>query len=381
VSERIYNFSPGPAVLPVAVLEQIRDELLNYRGRGMSVLEMSHRSKDFRAIRDKAEAGLRQVMAIPDEYALLFVQGGASLQFTMVPMNLYIPGKPVDVIHTGAWTQKAIGELEKLAHQPELAGQLWPARRPGMATYHIAASTEAENFKRLPAPGEIHFSAEASYVYLASNNTIFGTQWREFPDTGDIPLVADMSSDLLSRQVNVSQFGLIFAGAQKNIGPAGVTVVIVRPELAERASSHLPTMLQYRTYIQSQSLYNTPPTFGIYVIGLVMDWVEAQGGVAVIEQQNEIKARLLYEAIDHSDFYYCPVAERDRSRMNVIYRIRGDNEALEQRFVAEAEAAGLSGLKGHRSVGGLRASLYNAQTIEAVQALVDFMKAFEARYG
>lgn len=381
MSERIYNFSAGPAVLPVAVLEQIRAEMLNYQGCGMSVLEMSHRSKAFRAIRDKAEAGLRRAMAIPDGYAVLFVQGGASLQFAMLPMNLSIPGQPVDVIHTGAWTQKAIEELEKLARHPRVAHHQATARQPEMAVYHIAASTEAENFKRLPAPEEMRFSGAASYVYLASNNTIFGTQWREFPQTGPAPLVADMSSDILSRRVDVSQFGLIFGGAQKNIGPAGVTVVILRPELAERASPHLPAMLQYRTYIKSQSLYNTPPTFAIYVIGLVMDWIEAQGGVAAIEQQNELKAGLLYEAIDASDFYYCPVIARDRSRMNVVYRIRGDDEALEQRFVAEAEAAGLSDLKGHRSVGGLRASLYNAQTVEAVQALVDFMKGFEARYG
>jgi phosphoserine aminotransferase len=360
---RIFNFSAGPGVLPVPVLEQIQAELLDFEGCGMSVLEMSHRSKTFMAVRDKAEAGLRKVMGIPAEYAVLFLQGGASLQFAMIPMNLYLQGNPVDVLHTGAWTKKAIEELEKIA------------------AYNIAASGETENFKRLPTFDEIRLAENASYVYMASNNTIFGTQWREFPKTGEIPLVADMSSDMASRQVDVSQFGLIFAGAQKNIGPAGVTVAIMQPELAERAPKHYPTMLQYRTHIKNQSLYNTPPTFGIYVIGLVMDWLEAQGGLPAIEQQNEAKANLLYEAIDSTGFYYCPVLKKDRSRMNVVYRIQGNNEALEKKFLEEATAAGFSELKGHRSVGGLRASLYNAQTFEAVNALVDFMKLFEARYG
>lgn len=363
MSERIYNFSAGPAVLPVPVLEQARDELLNYQGCGMSVMEMSHRSKEFMAIRDKAEAGLRKVMGIPDEYAVLFLQGGASLQFAMVPLNLYQDGHPVDVIHTGAWTEKAIAELEKTG------------------SYHLAASTEAENFTRLPHPEEINYTENASYVHLASNNTIFGTQWRAFPDPGRTPLVADMSSDILSREVDVSRFGLIFAGAQKNIGLAGLTVVIMRPELAERAPKSLPAMLQYRTHIQKQSLYNTPATFGIYITGLVMDWLESQGGLAGIERHNQAKAQILYAAIDSTEFYHCPVLKKDRSLMNVVYRIRGNNEALEKKFVEEATAAGLSGLKGHRSVGGLRASLYNAQTIEAVQALVEFMKAFEVKYG
>jgi phosphoserine aminotransferase len=360
---QVFNFSAGPAVLPAPVLEQIQAELIDYHGCGMSVLEMSHRSKEFMAIRDKAEAGLRQVMAIPADYAVLFLQGGASLQFAMVPLNLYLQGNPVDVIHTGAWTAKAIEELEKVA------------------AYHIAASTEAEKFRRLPTPAEINFTENASYVYLASNNTIFGAQWRDFPQTGDIPLVADMSSDILSRPVDVSQFGLIFAGAQKNLGPAGVTVVILRPELAERAPKTYPTMLQYRTHIKNQSLYNTPPTFAIYVIGLVMDWLQAQGGLPAIERHNEAKAQILYDAIDRTGFYTCPVLAKDRSRMNVVYRIKDGDETLEKRFLEEAAAAGFKELKGHRSVGGLRASLYNAQSLAAVEALVDFMNTFEARYG
>jgi phosphoserine aminotransferase len=361
--ERIYNFSAGPGVLPVPVLKRARDELLNYGDSGMSVMEMSHRSKAFEAILANAEAGLRRVMNIPEEYAILFLQGGASLQFAMVPMNLYLAGRPVDVIHTGAWTEKAIADIEKLA------------------AYRLAASTEGEQFRRLPRLTEIDLNGDASYVHLCSNNTIFGTQWREFPDTGEIPLVADMSSDILSREVDISRFGLIFAGAQKNIGPAGVTVVIMRPELAERADKKLPAMLQYRTHIKGNSLYNTPPTFGIYMIGLMMDWIEEQGGLVELERRSEAKAQLLYRAIDGSDFYHCPVTEQDRSRMNVIYRVQGGNTDLEKRFVAEAEAAGLSELKGHRSVGGLRASLYNAQSLEAVQALVDFMQAFAAKYG
>ena len=363
MSERIFNFSAGPAVLPEQVLERARDELLNWNNSGMSVMEMSHRSKDFAAIIEHAEASLRKHLNIPAEYVLLFLQGGASLQFAMVPMNLYLQGNPIDVINTGAWTQKAITEIEKVA------------------AYNLAASTENENFTRLPGPDEIQLSENASYVHICSNNTIYGTQWQQFPDTGDIPLVADMSSDIFSRQIDVSKFGLIFAGAQKNIGPSGVTVVIMRPELAERAPKTLPIMLQYRTHIKSKSLYNTPPTFGIYMLGLVMDWIEAEGGLTAIEERNQAQARLLYNAIDSTDFYTGPVIPKDRSMMNVVMRIQTGNEALEKKFLAEASAAGLSGLKGHRSTGGIRASVYNAQTFEAVQALVDFMKNFEQRYG
>jgi phosphoserine aminotransferase len=358
---RIHNFSAGPAVLPVPVLEQARDELLNHHGSGMSIMEMSHRSKPYAAVIDEAEAGLRRVLGIPDDYAVLFLQGGASLQFAMVPMNLYLQGQPVDVIHTGAWTKKAITEIEKLA------------------AFKLGASTEAENFTRLPKPEELQFDEYASYVHMCSNNTIFGTQWREFPDTGEIPLVADMSSDILSRPIDVSRFGLIFAGAQKNIGPSGVTVVIMRRELALRAPKTLPTMLQYRTHIDKQSMFNTPPTFAIYVVGLVAGWIEAQGGIAAIEKHNQKKAAIVYDAIDRTDFYSCPVHSQDRSLMNVVFRIKDGDEELEKKFIAEAAAAGLSGLKGHRSVGGLRASIYNAQTLEAVTALADFMEVFEAR--
>lgn len=361
--DRIFNFSAGPAVMPEPVLARARDELLNFQGCGMSVMEMSHRSPEFEGILAHAESGLRRAMSISDDYAVLFLQGGASLQFSMVPMNLYLPGKPIDVLHTGAWTEKAIEEIKKVAE------------------YRLAASTEAEKFRRLPRPGEIEFNPDASYVHLCSNNTIFGTQWRSFPTTGVVPLVADMSSDILSRVIDVSKFGLIFAGAQKNIGPAGVTVVIMRKDLTGRAPANLPTMLKYSTHLKNNSLYNTPPTFGIYMIALVMDWIEAEGGVVAIEERNEAKARLLYQAIDRGDFYYGPAEAPDRSYMNVNFRIHGDNEALEKKFAQEAEAAGLSGLKGHRSVGGLRASIYNAMPLEGVQALVDFMGEFERRYG
>jgi phosphoserine aminotransferase len=361
--DRIFNFSAGPAVMPVPVLERARDELLNFENCGMSVMEMSHRSPEFESILAHADSGLRQNMNIPDDYAVLFLQGGASLQFSMVPMNLYLPGQPIDVLHTGAWTEKAIEELKKVAE------------------CRLAASVEAEQFRRLPRPDEIEFNPAASYVHICSNNTIFGTQWREFPNAGDVPLVADMSSDILSRVIDVSKFGLIFAGAQKNIGPSGVTVVIMRKDLAGRARGDLPTMLKYTTHIKNNSLYNTPPTFGIYMIGLVMDWIKAEGGVVAIEERNEAKARLLYQAIDASGFYAGTVEKPDRSTMNVNFRLQANNEALEKKFAQEAEAAGLSGLKGHRSVGGLRASIYNAMPLEGVQALVDFMGEFERKYG
>ncbi len=360
---RVYNFSAGPGVLPVPVLERARDEMLNFEGSGMSVMEMSHRSAVFEGILARAENGMRRVMNIPDEYAVLFLQGGASLQFSMVPMNLYQPGKPVDVIHTGSWTKKAIVELGKVAE------------------YRLAASTESEKFRRVPRLDEIDLNPNASYVHLASNNTIAGTEFHGFPDTGDVPLVADMSSDILSKPIDVSKFGLIFAGAQKNIGPAGVTVVIIRKDLAERAGDSLPTMLDYRTHIGKNSMFNTPPTWGIYIIALVMEWLESTGGLVAMEKRNKEKAALLYGAIDATGFYSCPNERESRSLMNVVFRVRDGDAALEEKFVAEATAAGLMNLKGHRSVGGLRASIYNAQPLDGVQALVDFMAAFEKKYG
>ncbi|MBZ5538911.1 MAG: 3-phosphoserine/phosphohydroxythreonine transaminase [Acidobacteriia bacterium] len=362
-TKRVFNFNAGPGALPLPVLERIREELLDYRGCGMSVMEMSHRSPEFEAINAHAEQGLRQHLGIPEDYAVIFVQGGGSLQFTMVPMNLCLPGKPVDVLHTGSWTAKAIAELKK-----------------GVA-HRIAASTEAGKFTRVPRLEEISLSPDASYVYMCTNNTIEGTQWTAPPETGGVPLVADMSSDIASRPVDVKKFGLIFAGAQKNLGPSGATVVIVRKDLAERADKNLPTVLQYRTHIKEKSLYHTPPTFAVYIIGLVTEWIEAQGGLAGMEKRNAAKAKLLYDALDAGSFYTCPVEKASRSKMNVVFRVAGGNEALEKQFAQEATAAGLIGLAGHRSVGGMRASLYNAVSLEAVEALVGFMREFQRTRG
>ncbi|MFZ3200052.1 MAG: 3-phosphoserine/phosphohydroxythreonine transaminase [Candidatus Acidiferrales bacterium] len=362
-TKRVFNFNAGPGGLPLPVLERMRDELLDYHGAGMSVMEMSHRSPQFEAINDKAEQSLRRLLAIPEEYAVLFLQGGASLQFAMAPLNFYVAGKPVDVLHTGAWTAKAIEELKKVA------------------AYRLAASTEAEKFARLPRKDEISFAPDASYVHICTNNTIEGTEWNALPATGDVPLIADMSSDILSRPVDVQRFGLIFAGAQKNLGPSGITVAIVRREWAERANEKTAKILQYRTHIKERSLYNTPPTFAVYAVGLVLEWVEAQGGVPAIENANVAKSTLLYSTIDASGYYHCPVEKESRSRMNVVFRVANGNEEIEKKFVKEAEAAGLAGVKGHRSVGGMRASLYNAVSLEAVQALTSFMKDFERKNG
>jgi phosphoserine aminotransferase len=362
-TKRVSNFNAGPAALPLPVLERIREELLDWRGSGMSVMEMSHRSPEFESINAHAEAGLRKHLAIPDEYAIIFLQGGGSMQFTMVPMNLCLTGKPVDLLHTGAWTAKALGELKK--------GIL----------HNIAASTEAEKFTRIPRNNEMRFSPDASYVHICTNNTIEGTQWHAFPETGAAPLVADMSSDIASHQVDVKKFGLIFAGAQKNLGPSGATVVIIRNDLAERADKNLPMILQYRTHIKEHSLYHTPPTFAIYIIGLVMDWIEAEGGIAAIEKRNNAKAKLLYDAIDSSGgFYSGPVEKSSRSKMNVVFRVAKGDEAAEKTFLQNA-APDFAGIAGHRSVGGMRVSLYNAVTLEAVQSLVGFMHEFQRTHG
>jgi phosphoserine aminotransferase len=362
--KRVHNFNAGPGALPLPVLERIKEELLNWRGSGMSVMEMSHRSPEFESINAAAEAGLRKHLQIPDEYAVIFVQGGGSLQFTMAPMNLCLPGKPVDLIHTGTWTAKALGELKK--------GVL----------HNIAGSTEAEKFTRVPRKEEIKLSPDASYVHMCTNNTIEGTQWMEMPETGSVPLVADMSSDIASRPMDVKKFGLIFAGAQKNLGPSGVTVAIVRKDLAERADKNLPTTLQYRTYIKEKSLYNTPPTFAVYVVGLVMEWIESEGGITGIEKRNHAKAKLLYDTLDNSSgFYHCPVEKASRSKMNVVFRVAGGDEAKEKQFAKEAAAAGLVGTPGHRSVGGMRVSLYNAVGLDAVEALLSFMREFQRTRG
>lgn len=363
-THRAFNFNAGPGALPLPVLERIREELLDWRGSGMSVMEMSHRAPEVEGIIAAAEQKLRSLLGISDDYAVIFVQGGGSLQFTMAPMNLCLPGKPVDVLHTGMWTVKAIAELKK--------GVL----------HHIAASTEDEKFVRLPRQEEIKLSPDASYVHICSNNTIEGTQWTVPPETRDVPLVADMSSDIASRPVDVKRFGLIFAGAQKNLGPSGATVVIIRRDLAERADKNVPTMLQYRTHIKEKSLYQTPPTFAVYVIGLVLEWIESEGGVQGMEKRNETKAKLLYDTIEGSGgLYRCPVEKNSRSRMNVVFRVGGGDEGMEKQFGKEAAASSLVGTSGHRSVGGIRVSLYNAVTLEAVEALTSFMREFQRTRG
>lgn len=362
-TKRAFNFNAGPGTLPLSVLERMRDELLDYAGTGMSVMELSHRSPEFEAISDTAERTLRRVLGIPDEYAVSFLQGGGSLQFAMIPMNLWVSGKPVDVLHTGAWTAKAIEELKKIAQ------------------YRLAASTEADRFTRVPKPNEISLDAHASYVAMCTNNTIEGTQWSYLPATGRVPLVADMSSDIASKPIDVHKFGLIFAGAQKNLGSAGATVIILRKDLAEHANDKIAKILQYRTQIKEKSLYHTPATYSIYTMGLVLQWIEAQGGVPAIEKRNAAKAKLLYDAIDASGYYTCPVERESRSVMNVVFRVAGGDETVEAKFVKEASAARIAGVKGHRSVGGMRASIYNAVTEESVQALVSFMREFERKNG
>ncbi len=339
-AKRAFNFNAGPGALPLPVLERIREELLDWRGSGMSVMEMSHRSPEFESINANAEGKLRELLGISDDYAVIFVQGGGSMQF------------------------KAIGELKK--------GIL----------HNIAASTESEKFTRLPRREEMRFSPDASYVHMCTNNTIEGTQWTSLPETGGTPLVADMSSDIASRAIDVNKYGVIFAGAQKNLGPSGVTIVIIRKDLAERADKNLPTLLQYRTHIKEKSLYHTPPTFAVYIVGLVLEWIESEGGVPGMEKRNNAKAGLLYDAIESSGgFYSCPVEESSRSKMNVVFRVAGGDEAIEKKFAVEAAAAGLVGTPGHRSVGGMRVSLYNAVTPEAVEALTSFMREFRRACG
>ena len=362
MSKRIINFSAGPSTLPLSILENAQKDLVNWQGSGLSVMEMSHRSKEFLSIRNKAEETLRKIAEIPDDYDVLFLQGGASLQFSMIPINLCQNNQSVDLINTGSWTKKALKEIKKIART------------------NIVASSEDQNFLQLPILNGITFSKDAAFTYMCSNNTIFGTQFKEFPKT-DAPLVVDMSSDILSRKLNIKEFDLIFAGAQKNIGPSGVAIVIIKKTLLERCPKDAPSMLQYRIHSENDSLYNTPPTFGIYMAGLMFEWIEQQGGLEAIETKNNEKAALLYNEIESNNLFYSPISKADRSTMNVVFRVEGDREDLEKLFVEEAKAEGLVELKGHRSVGGLRASIYNAQSIENVQCLVDFMNKFSKKYS
>jgi phosphoserine aminotransferase len=358
---RIYNFSAGPAVLPVPVLEEAQRDLLALPGVGMSVMEISHRSKPFEAIIQAAEADMRTLAGIPENYKVLFLQGGASLQFSMVPMNLLTSGGVADYIVTGDWSKKAQKEAKKVG------------------AIHTVASSEAGGFKRVPRQAELQFTPGAAYAHMTSNNTIFGTEFSYVPETTGAPLVNDASSNIFSRPIDVSKFGLIYAGAQKNLGPSGVTVVIVREDLLARSSDALPSMLNYRTMAENGSMYNTPPAFGIYILGLVLKWLKNNGGLAGVGAVNDRKAKTLYTELDRTD-YWRPHADKDsRSAMNVTFRL--PSEELENKFIKEATAAGFDGLKGHRSVGGLRASIYNAFPEAGVDALVQFMREFEKKNG
>ena len=363
MTERVFNFSAGPATLPVSVLEKAQAELLNYKGCGMSVMEMSHRSKAFEGIINEAEADLRRLLSIPDNYKVLFLQGGASLQFTMIPMNVLPKGASADYILTGSGGQSASKEAKKLG----------PIRE--------AATPADTNFNRLPNPEETTLDPNAAFLHFTSNETIFGVEFQDEPGTGDVPLVCDMSSNFISKPVDVSKYGLIYAGAQKNAGPSGVTMVIIREDMLDRVPDGLPAMLDYKNLVKNGSMYNTPPCYSIYICGLVFKWLlDDIGGLERIETLNREKAAILYNAIDASDGYYRGHAEKDcRSMMNVTLRL--PSEELENKFVKEATAAGLDGLEGHRSVGGLRASIYNAFPKDGVVRLVEFMNDFQKSNG
>jgi phosphoserine aminotransferase len=358
---RIHNFSAGPAVLPVSVLEEAQRDLVALPGVGMSVLELSHRSKAFEEILATTEANVRTLGRVPANYKLLFLQGGASLQFSMVPLNLLTTGGTADYIVTGGWSQKAVKE----------------AKRVGAV--HIAASTEGETIARIPRQDELDLTPNASYVHITTNNTLVGSEWFREPEVGEIPLVGDASSNIFSRPIDISKYGLLYMGAQKNLGPSGVTLVIVREDLLARSAKELPTMLSYAVQADHASMYNTPPCFGIYLMGLVMKWSLAQGGLEAMAVRNKRKAGKVYAEIDRTGFYRGTAEKPDRSRMNITFRLA--TEELEKKFVKESTAAGLDGLKGHRSVGGMRASIYNAFPEEGVDALVAFMREFERRNG
>lgn len=358
---RIHNFSAGPSALPTAVLERARDELLDWGGTGMSVMEMSHRSKAYVGIAEQAEANLRELLTIPANYKVLFLQGGASGQFAAIPMNLLRGKTLTNYVNTGIWSKKAIGEAKRYA------------------AVKVAASAEAENFATIPARGEWTVDPDAAYLHYTSNETIGGVEFQEIPDAGGLPLVADMSSNILSRPLDVSRFGLIYAGAQKNMGPAGITVVIVRDDLLGKTLAGTPSIFDYQQQAENGSMLNTPPTYSWYLLGLVLEWLKDQGGLTAIEAVNIRKSGKLYAAIDQSPFYSNPVDPVHRSRMNVPFRIA--NADLEKTFLAEAKAAGLVNLEGHRSVGGFRASIYNAMPEAGVDALIAFMAEFERNHG
>jgi len=358
---RVFNFSAGPAVLPLPVLEEIQRDLVSLPGVGMSILEISHRSAPFEKILAEAEQSIRTLAAIPSNYKVLFLQGGASLQFSMVPMNLLTAGATADYIDGGSWAEKAIKEAKKVG------------------IVNVAATTKGENYSRLPRQAELQLTPGAAYVHMTSNNTIEGTEYKALPSVGDVPLVSDTSSNMFSRPIDVARHALIYAGAQKNMGPAGVTVVIIRDDMLQRSQKSLPTMLNYAVHAENNSLYNTPPAFAVYTLGLVMKWLLGQGGLPAIAAANERKAGKLYAEIDRTGFYRGTADKGDRSLMNVTFRL--GTEELEKQFIKESTAAGLDGLKGHRSVGGMRASIYNAFPEDGVDGLVSFMKEFERNKG
>lgn len=355
---RVYNFSAGPAVLPEKVLKIAADEMLNYKSTGQSVMEMSHRSKEYQAIIDECEALLREVMSIPDGYKVLFLQGGASSQFAMIPLNLMNKSGKADFVITGQWANKAYQEASRYGD------------------CKVIASSKDKTFSYIPQLDKNEFRADADYFHICENNTIYGTKWTELPDTENVPLISDMSSCILSEPVDVSKYGMIYAGAQKNMGPAGLTVVIIREDLIGNARDITPTMFDYKTHSENGSMYNTPPTYGIYILKLVLDWVKELGGLEAMKALNEKKAAVLYNFLDSSNMFKATVQGKDRSLMNIPF-VTGNDE-LDAKFVSEAKKAGFINLKGHRSVGGMRASIYNAMPIEGVESLVEFMKKFEA---
>ena len=358
---RVLNFSSGPAVLPVPVLEEAQRDLISLPGVGMSVMEISHRSKTFEDILGRALEDIREVASVPANYKILMLQGGASLQFSMVPMNLLGAGATADYIDTGSWADKGIKEAKKVGK------------------VNVAASTKGDGYNRIPAQSELTLTPGAAYVHMTSNNTIEGTQWKALPNVGDVPLIDDSSSDIFHAPIDVGRFGLIYAGAQKNLGPSGVTLVIVRDDLLARSADTLPTMMNYKVHAENNSLYNTPNTFGIYILGLTVRWLRSIGGLPAVGKANQRKAAKVYAEIDRTGFYRGTAQKDSRSLMNLTFRLA--TEDLEQQFVKESTAAGLDGLKGHRAVGGMRASIYNAFPEEGIDALVDFMREFERKKG
>ncbi|MEH7353936.1 3-phosphoserine/phosphohydroxythreonine transaminase [Neobacillus drentensis] len=357
-THRAFNFNAGPSALPISVLEKAQAQLIDFRGTGMSVMELSHRSIAYEEVHNQAISSLKELLSIPDTYEVLFLQGGASLQFSMIPMNFLQIGKKAGYVMTGSWSEKAFSEAK-------LFGDV----------YH-AASTKEGNYSRIPNIDDVQYHTGDAYLHLTSNNTIFGTQWKDFPETGDVPLIADMSSDILSKPIDVSKFALIYAGAQKNLGPSGVTVVIIRKDLLEQANTNIPTMLKYSTHAKNNSLYNTPPTFGIYMLGEVLNWAREIGGLTSIAEQNDKKAKLIYDVIDVSNGFYSGHAEPDsRSFMNITFTLK--TKDLEKKFLEQAKQEGFIGVNGHRSIGGCRVSAYNAVPFEACKAFSEFMIQFQ----